>query len=265
MKIVRHWNRLAREVVDAPSLKCPGPGWVGFWESWSGEKCSCLWQGGSAGWSLKVLSDPNDSVVIGSANFCSWKSQDWAIVCLFRWLFKKEASSSHLLTLQESSWARMAQDRTKWKSECCLSVLGAPVVSHAKTSHYWFPLQTNKQTRKEVKKDTHLPHTTDTFGAVPCWAGPAHPLPSCLGAASPHGDGSCVLRDATSWQWRAVTQPLKSWCAHSPGLCWCRCRGEWAGKREGGILTLGSHSKGRKGWVITGLKRSSQFPAQKED
>lgn len=38
--MVRHWNRLPREVT-----KCSKPGWMGLWETWSSGRCPCLWRG----------------------------------------------------------------------------------------------------------------------------------------------------------------------------------------------------------------------------
>lgn len=119
---------------------------------------------------------------------------------------------------QQSSWARLAQDRTRWKSECCLSALRAPLMSHAETSHCWFPLLTSKQTRKEMENSSPISYHRYLWCCIMLDRACTSP-PSCLSAASPHRGGSCVCRDATSWQGGAVTQPLKSWRAHSPDLC----------------------------------------------
>ena len=108
------------------------------------------------------------------------------------------------MTPQQSSWARLVWGRTRWKPKCYLPVLGAPVLSHAMTSHCWFLLQTNKQTRKEVEKRVHLPHTTDTFAAASCWAGPAYPPSFLLECCIPTWGWGHICRDATSWQGRAA-------------------------------------------------------------
>ena len=37
VRVVRCWNRLPKEVVDAPFLECSRPGWMGPWAVLNGE------------------------------------------------------------------------------------------------------------------------------------------------------------------------------------------------------------------------------------
>ena len=70
-RVVRCWNRLPTEVMDALSLEVfPRPGWMGAWAIWSSIKCEgwrpCLWHGG---WSLMILEVPStlgNSIILWS-------------------------------------------------------------------------------------------------------------------------------------------------------------------------------------------------------
>ena len=48
---MRHWHRLPRDTVNAPSR----PVWMVFWAAWSGGGQPCLWQGVGTRWSLRSL------------------------------------------------------------------------------------------------------------------------------------------------------------------------------------------------------------------
>jgi len=64
MRVVRYGNRLPREAVDAPPLKCSRPGWMGLRATWSSGKCPCSWQGGWNQMIFKVPSNPNHSMIL---------------------------------------------------------------------------------------------------------------------------------------------------------------------------------------------------------
>jgi len=44
MRVVKHWHRLPRELVDAPPWKHSRSGWMVLWANWSSQRCSL--QGG---------------------------------------------------------------------------------------------------------------------------------------------------------------------------------------------------------------------------
>ena len=52
VRVARHWHRLPREAVAAPSLKYSRAGWTGLGATWSSGRCPCPWQGG---WELSGL------------------------------------------------------------------------------------------------------------------------------------------------------------------------------------------------------------------
>jgi len=64
MRVVKHWNRLPRDVADAHPWKCSRPGWMGLWATWSSWICPCSLQGGWNRWPLKILSNPNHSMIL---------------------------------------------------------------------------------------------------------------------------------------------------------------------------------------------------------
>ena len=64
IRIVRHWNRLTREVVDAPFLETSKVRLDGAVSTWSGYQCPCSLHGSWTRWPLKVPSNSNHSMTI---------------------------------------------------------------------------------------------------------------------------------------------------------------------------------------------------------
>ena len=63
-KVVRHWNRLPREAVDAPSLETLKVRLDGALSILNCCRCPCSLQRSWTGWRLRVPSNSNDSMIL---------------------------------------------------------------------------------------------------------------------------------------------------------------------------------------------------------
>lgn len=83
VRVVRYWNRLSRQAMDAP---CSRLAWVRSWAVWSCVRC--LWQWGvGTRWSFKVLSSTSHFVILwlNEMNFCFSASEPLKIVLQASW------------------------------------------------------------------------------------------------------------------------------------------------------------------------------------
>jgi len=69
MKVVRHWHRLPKEVVDAPSLETLQVRLDGALSTCCSCRCPCSWQGSWTRRPLRVPSNPNDSMIFQIGNW----------------------------------------------------------------------------------------------------------------------------------------------------------------------------------------------------
>ncbi|NWW55037.1 WIPF1 protein, partial [Pedionomus torquatus] len=64
VRVVRHWHKLSRETVDAPSLEVFQARLDEVLRTWSSGRCPCPWQGGWNSMMFKVPSHSNRAVIL---------------------------------------------------------------------------------------------------------------------------------------------------------------------------------------------------------
>jgi len=64
LRVVRHWHRLPREVVDAPSLETLSVRLDRALRTCWSRRCPCSLQGSWMGWPLRVLSNSNNYMIL---------------------------------------------------------------------------------------------------------------------------------------------------------------------------------------------------------
>jgi len=65
-RVVRHWHKLPRDVVDAPSLETLKVRLNRSLSTWWSRQCPCSVQGSWAGWSLRTPSNSSNSMILWS-------------------------------------------------------------------------------------------------------------------------------------------------------------------------------------------------------
>lgn len=76
MRMIKHWARLFREVVEVSCLETFKGGWMELWTTWSGWRCPFALQGG---WTRGLLKVPSN------ANYCmisKWKLVECKCICV---------------------------------------------------------------------------------------------------------------------------------------------------------------------------------------
>jgi len=89
---------------------------MGFWTTWSSERCCCLWQCVWTRWSLKVRSNPNHSVILNMlpcGKFCGFFPCLWKKFCVLSWFLNEknkkmcgDYSSQYLFWSSDLKWVR---------------------------------------------------------------------------------------------------------------------------------------------------------------
>ena len=77
IRVLKHWNRLLRGVVDAPSLETFKVRLDGTLSTWWSCRCPCSVQGSWTWWPVRVPSNSTDSVILWSCWKMKIKSQGY--------------------------------------------------------------------------------------------------------------------------------------------------------------------------------------------
>jgi len=91
IRVVKHWHKMPREVLNTHAWKHSRSGWTRLWATWSSWRCPCSLQDGRTRWPLKVPSNPKYSVIL--------------------WLYELKPTNTHLTLVivpLKDSWCGMS-------------------------------------------------------------------------------------------------------------------------------------------------------------